>query len=125
MKNKSKAEKSIAIRKYIAYIKQRVKYIRMTILDCSDNQINYYNALSESIDNFARNHKLFMKYTLGKITFEEVKLILGENDRQVFRYLSQQREMLINYIQEKEIEYLLKYPFKDNATLNKKINYNE
>ena len=64
-----------------------------------------------------------MKYTLGKITFEEVKLILGEDDRQVFRYLNRQRELLKNYIQEKEVEYLSKYPFDDNGILNKEIDY--
>lgn len=65
----------------------------MTVLDCSDNQISYFNSLSESIDNFAKNHKLFMKYTIGKITFEEVKSILGEKDRQVFKYLERQRKL--------------------------------
>lgn len=125
MKNKSTAEQSIAVRNCIRYVKQRVKYFRMCVLDCSDNQISYFNSLSESIDNFARNHKLFMKYTLGKITFEEVKLILGEDDRQVFRYLKRQRELLIDYIQEKEIEYLSKYPFNDNAIINMEIDENE
>ena len=125
MKNKSTAEQSIAIRKYIRYVKQRVKYIRNRILDCSDNQISYFNAMDKVIDDFANNHKLFMKYTLGKITFEEVKLILGEDDRQVFRYLKRQRELLIDYIQEKEIEYLSKYPFNDNAIINMEIDENE
>lgn len=106
-----------------SYVKQRVKYIRIGVLDCSDNQISYYNSLSESIDNFAKKHKLFMKYTLGKTTYEETKLILGEDDRQVFRYLHRQREMLINYLQEKEIEYFAKYPFNDKISLNKKVDY--
>ena len=121
--NKATVKKSIAIRKYIAYIKQRVEYIRMTVLDCSDNQISYFNSLSESIDNFAKNHKLFMKYTLGKITFEEVKLILGEEDRQVLRYLRRQRKLFMNYIQENESEYFNKYPFDDISTLNTEVDY--
>ena len=56
-----------------------------------------------------------MKYTLHKITFEEVKSILGEEDRQVFRYLNRQREMLKNYLLEKEVEYFSKYPFENDA----------
>lgn len=121
MKDKSTAEESIAIRKYIAYVKQRVMYIRMCVLDCSDNQISYFNSLCESIDSFTKKHKLFMKYTLGKITFEELKSILGEEDRQVFRYLNRQREMLKNHLREKEIEYFSKYPFEDAGILNKEI----
>ena len=110
MNDESKVAKAIAIRKYISYIKRRVKYIKFGLLECSDNQISYFNALSESIDSFAKNHKLFMKYIVGKISFEETKSILGLNDRQTFKYLEKQREIFINYIQRKETEYLSKIP---------------
>lgn len=120
----SKVAESIEIKNYIRYIKQRVKLVRLECVNCSDNQINYFESLSNAIDEYANTHKVYIKYIIGKFTFDEVKNILGENDRQVFRYLERQRNLLINYMQENEIEYFAKYPFDDEISLSRiKVDY--
>ena len=120
---KDKVAESIGIKKYIKYVKERVKFIRLSFVNCSDNQINYFDSLSNAIDEYAETHRVYIKYLSAKLNFNEVKNILGENDRQVFRYLEKQRKSLIDYLQEKEIEYFAKYPFEDEITLNKKVDY--
>jgi hypothetical protein len=58
-----------------------------------------------------------MGYVMNKLTFEDVKATLGEQDRQVFRYLERQRKLLIDYITEKEIECFAKYPFEERIKI--------
>lgn len=120
---KDKVISSLGIKKYIKYVKERVKFIRLSFVNCSDNQINYFDGLSNAIDEYAKTHRVYIKYIIGKLTIDEVKNILGESDRQVFRYLERQRKFLFDYLQEKEIEYFAKYPFEDEISLNKKVDY--
>ena len=120
---KDKVAESVGIKKYIKYVKERVKFLHLEFINCSDNQINCYDCLSNAIDEYANSHRVYIKYIIGKLTFNELKNILGENERQVFRYLERQRKKLFEYLQEKEIEYFTKYPFEDEITLNKKVDY--
>ena len=113
MSNKSKRKEALGVKNYIRYVKQRVKILRLKGINVSDNQINYFDALNKSIDVYMSEHKLFVKYLIGKIKYEEVKTILGISDRQVFRYLSRQRKLLIEYITAKEIELFAKFPYEE------------
>ena len=120
---KDKVIQSLGMKKYIKYVKERVKFIRLSFVNCSDNQMNYFDSLSNAIDEYANTHRVYIKYIIGKLSFNELKNILGETDIQVFRYLERQCEKLFEYLQEKEIEYFAKYPFEDEITLNKKVDY--
>lgn len=120
---KNKVAESIGIKNYIRYVKQRAMFVRFDCLSCSDNQISYYDNLNKAIDEYASNHKLYVKYVIGKLTFNELKDLLGETDRQVFRFLESQRKLLIEYLQEKEIEYFAKFPFDDKIIISEKVDY--
>ena len=109
----TKTDESYCIKKYIQYIKSRTRLSKMSIVEASDNQISYFNALYIAILIYSKTHKLYMRYAMHKLTFEDIKAILGEHDRQVFSYLERQRKLLIDYITEKEIEYFSKYPFEE------------
>ncbi len=85
---KSKRKEATAIKKYIFYIISRVKLIKIEMVEVSDNQINYYESLYKAIKEYSKSHKLYMRYVLGKLTFEDVRKILGFADRDVFRYLA-------------------------------------
>jgi transcription elongation factor Elf1 len=121
--NKDKVAESLGIKKYIRYVKQRVRIVRLDCAICSDNQISYFDSLNRAINEYESTHKIYIKYLIGKLNFNEVKNILGEPDRQVLRYLERQRKLLIDYLQEKEIEYFAKYPFEDEITINTKVDY--
>ena len=109
----AKTDESYGIKKYIQYIKSRTKLLKTSVVEASDNQISYFNAIYNAILIYSKTHKLYMRYVMHKLTFEDIKAILGEHDRQVFRYLERQRKLLIDYITEKEIEYFAKYPFEE------------
>ena len=113
----AKTDESYGIKNYIRYIKSRTRLLKMSIVEASDNQTNYFNALYIAILIYSKTHKLYMRYVMHKFTFEEVKATLGEQDRQVFRYLEKQRKLLIDYITEKEIEYFSKYPFEERIKI--------
>ena len=112
-----KTDESYGIKKYIQYIKSRTKLLKISAVEASDNQISYFNALYIAILIYSKTHKLYMRYVMHKLTFEDIKAILGEHDRQVFRYLERQRKLLIDYITEKEIEYFAKYHFEERIKI--------
>jgi hypothetical protein len=114
-----KRDQSIKLKKYLRYVIQRVAYLKAGIYSCSDNQYNYFFNLLESIYEWSRHHKLFWKFLLGKLTLDQLKDLLGEPERQTFRYLQRQRENLINFIQTEEIKYYAKYPFEDKLVFQK------
>ena len=120
MNDKSKVSEAIGIKEYIRYVRQTICLLRADVLKCSDNQCKYYISVGDSIEEYAKSHKLYIKYILQKVSFDEIKDLLGEEDRQVFRWAERQRKLLIDFIQEKEIEFFAKYPFYDEIKMEGK-----
>lgn len=110
---KNKQTENLGIKKYIQYVKRRVLFLNFYCLKVYENQINYFEALSRAIDEYGSRHTLFMRYILGRISFNKLKNLLGEPDKQVFRYIKRQREMLKAYIVKKELECFANFPYEE------------
>ena len=98
-----------SVKTYIRNLRLNVLYIKHYLYDTKSDEYKYYISMINAIDKYAKSHKLFYKYILGKITISGVKNLLGIPDREVYRYLEKQRKSFINFITTKEEELLKKY----------------
>ena len=114
MKNIDLRKQALGIRRYIKYIRKMVIVVQLHD-HFSDNEAFYYKAMLNSLEEYAKTHKLYMNYLLGKIQYDTVKNMLGESDRQCFRYMQRQRQLLIVYIEQKEVENFARYPFSQKT----------
>lgn len=103
-----------ALKDYINYLKRRVGYIKSGILEVSDNEINYCTELFKAILVYANKHKLYFWYLSGKLNVQSAMVILGTCERRFLVYAKRQRQALIEFIQDKEIELFAQFPF-DNG----------
>lgn len=118
--NQSKREESLQLRKYIRYIITRVNYLKAGLYTCSENQYQFYLYLYESIKEWSKHHKIYWKFLTEKISSEEAQDLIGETERNLFRYMKRQRELLVKYIKEREEELITKYPFSDKLSRERK-----
>lgn len=99
----SKVKEAQGIKRYIAYIKQRIFLIKSGILFVSDNEFQYHIYLYNAVKEFAKTHRLYIKYILGRLDRETAKCILGFKERQFFRYCKAQRKYFIDFsVKEKD-----------------------
>lgn len=113
-----KVHEAEGIKEYVKYVKTRLSWINSGLLEVSDNQANFYKEINEKINEYARTHQVYLNYLFGRISSKKIETLLGETDRQVFRYLKRQRENLIEYIQEQELILYAKYPFNDELKIS-------
>ena len=109
----SKVKEAQGIKRYIAYIKQRIFLIKSGILFVSDNEFQYHIYLYNAVKEFAKTHRLYIKYILGRLDRETAKCILGFKERQFFRYCKAQRTCFIDFMEKQEEDALLLYPYSD------------
>lgn len=118
-------ERGVGLKKFIRYINMRCALIECGFLDVETNQYRYYKELQREIKIFAKSHRLFWNFLLGRISTEKAKSILGVSERQMFRTMEKQRETLITLIYEKEKELSAKYPFDGTAVWSSDIRIKE
>lgn len=101
------------LKEYLCYIERRLSCIKHQVIIVSPNQHKYYLAMKEDIKEYYKKHRLYGLYLSGKLDKETCIKFLGESERQLFRYISRQREKFIKYIAEKEVINFAKYPFSE------------
>lgn len=106
-----KKKEALGIRKYIFYIRSRVKLIQLGILLVSDNEWFYYRELFNSLNAYYKTHIIYLKYIMGKIDREKAKCLLGLSERAFYKYCKVQRDKLISSITKYETQLFAKYPF--------------
>ena len=106
-----KKKEALGIKRYIFYIRSRVKLIKLGILLVSDNEWCYYRELFNSLNAYYKTHIIYLKYIMGKLDREKAKFLLGLSERAFYRYCKVQRDKLISFITESERSLFSKYPF--------------
>lgn len=107
-----KKKESLAVKAYIRYVFQRVKYLKAGAVSCDeDNMYQFYLQLSKEIRIWLNKHKIWAMFILKRIDFEKVKNLLGLDERGTFRFFARQRKAFIEYFTKKEEELLKEYPF--------------
>lgn len=119
LKDRETKEVVNGIRKYLQDVKFRFQIISAGVVDCSDNQYNYYEQLNSEIKDYFNRHKLYYRYLNKDITIEMLSVLLGINQRGVNRYLSKQRQLLVEFITKTEEQLLQKYPFNDKLSFRR------
>ena len=84
------------IKKFLFDVFLMVRLSDLNLIDSKDSE--YYTLLYVDIQEFSKTHQLFMLYCMDKISFKALKKCVGSSDRSVYRYLSHQSEIFINYI---------------------------
>ena len=107
----SKVKEAMAIKKYIFYVRSRVKLIQAGVLNVSDNEWLYYKALFDALNTYYKTHIIYFKCILGKIDSRRAQYLLGLTERDTFRFFARQRKKLILFIEEQETVLFAKYPF--------------
>lgn len=107
----SKVKEAQGIKRYIAYIKQRLFFVKSGVLLISDNEYQFYRYLLTAISDYAKTHKLYFRYILGRLDRESAKCILGFKERQFFRYCRTQRKSFIDFMEKQEEDAIALYPF--------------
>ena len=92
------------VKQYVQDLFLKVKLMENSLMESDDEE--FYKSMLKHIEEYAKTHKLFIAYTLQKISFNNVKSLLGFGDRKVYRYLEEQRKRFISFIEEKENELL-------------------
>ena len=101
----------IGLRDYIAYISQRITYLKIFDSSNYSNEYKYLCLLRKKIKQWGEEHIIFYKYLRGEITIEQCKALYGMSYRQVYRMSTQQRKDLIVFIKEQENLLSGEYPF--------------
>ena len=109
--NMNRFDEAKGVRKYIHYVHTRVKLIKADVLSVETNQYYFFSELLDYIVEFAKTHKLFFGFMLGKYDCKYCMNVLGCTERHTFRFLERQRKKFIEFIYEKENELSVKYPF--------------
>ena len=105
---------SNAVKQYVSDLKKRCRYSERGLYCISDNEHNYLLNLYKAIKNWGNEHKLFYAYTFGKLSLEELKKLLGICERNALRYIENQRNKFIEFVNEQEIFWFCKYPFAND-----------
>lgn len=117
----SNVKEAMAIKKYIFYVRSRVKLIKLGILLVSDNEWLYYQELFNLLNAYYKTHIIYLKYIMGKLDREKVKCLLGLRERAFYRYCKVQRDKLISFITEQETQLFAKYPFYEGEQETAKL----
>lgn len=100
-----------AVRHYLQWIPTRIKFLQNFSENDSSMEVMYYTELYKNIREWGKNHVLFYKFIMGKMTMAELLPIFGCAERTFYRIMKTQKDDLIKYIQEQEAMLDKKYPF--------------
>ena len=105
---------TLKIKNYLAYIPQRLAWLKIFNVSQSNNEYKYYLELYESIKQYGKNHKIFFYYITSKIKIDKYKEFYKVSERTAYRILAKHCNEFINFLSNKETELEKKYPFENS-----------
>lgn len=103
-----------ALKEYTRYVRQRVFWMDKPFVECSDNQMSFYNEMLKDIKSYATNHLAYCNFIFCKISFKRLMTLIGKTEHGTFRFLSNQNQQFIRFLRNREVYNFAKYPFDDN-----------
>ena len=113
--DKQKVNANIQVGNYIRYIRQRIGYIKSGILYVEDDERKYLITLYKNIIEYGKKHILYFKYIFDSIDYARLQALMGIDERAIWRYLEHQREKLVRFIQQKELDIFNEYPYTEGT----------
>lgn len=107
--------------RYMKYIKIRLRYIDNGLLECSEEETEFYSQLYMKIMKWAqcRENKVYFLFIIKKIKVETAAKVLGCSVRTTLEKAKVKREEFIANIKQWEKELIEKYPFNPNSAVVK------
>lgn len=99
------------LRDYIAYLSNRIRYLKLFQGSVEFNEYKYYCELRSRIKDWGKDHIVPYAYLCGKIGLQKAMELYGVSERDFYKLIKLQRARLIKFIEDQEEALEQKYPF--------------
>lgn len=87
------------VRKYIGYVKQRVCYAELSLIDIDEDEYRFYKFIRDSICKYINEISILPDYWFDKVSVNEYcRQVSTRNERTIFRHLKIEYERIVNKI---------------------------
>ena len=98
-KNDKRRQQMYNVRKYIRYVKQRVCYAELSLIDITEDEYHFYKFIRDNICKYINEISILPAYWFGKVSVTEYCTQMNiRSERTIFRKLKIEYERIVNRI---------------------------